>query len=738
MQTQHNLNISGGTKDIRYFISLGFLYQNGLLKQFEGVGYDNNYKYKRYNYRANLDFDATKTTTLKIGIGGIVGNRNEPMINDATNSIWTLINQTTPFSSPGVIDGKLIVTPEERFDNKINLGNSALPKCYGTGYSTAINNTMNLDLLLNQKLDFITKGLSAEIKGAYNTSYGFTKKRKGQVEQFMPFYQSSLEDPSLGYDSPDFNKNIVYKIKGENKSLQYDETSSRARDWYLEASLRYNRKFGSHNVGGLFLYNQSKKYYPAQWVGVPSAYIGFVGRLTYDYKSRYMAEVNFGYNGSENFAPGKRFGAFPAGSIGYILSEEAFMKQQKVVDYLKFRASVGLVGNDNLGNNRFLFLPDSYDVNLSGVDAWNNNKYGFNFGYNSKALIQGALEKRLGNPNVTWETALKQNYGLDIHFLKSRLKISLDYFLEERKDILINRKTIPLLTGLTSSILPAVNMGKVKNHGYEVEVKWNDRIGQVQYNIQANVSYSKNKIIFQDEVEPNEPYMWRTGNPVGALFGYVADGFYTEEDFGENGKLVAGLPDPGVSVKPGDVKYRDLNGDEEITSDDQTIIGNPTRPAYTFGLNYGINYKGFFLTMNWTGAAQRSLLLDGAFREPFGNGKIRGLMQFHADTRWTPETAGTATTPRFTETNAVYNMRSSSLWVRDGSYLKLKNVTIGYNFTDKKMLKKLGIQQLGIKLTGYNLLTFDKFDIMDPECNPNNADSYPIIKIYNLGINLTF
>ena len=295
-------------------------------------------------------------------------------------------------------------------------------------FPVIIDNMMNLDLLLNQKLDFITKGLSAEIKGAYNTSYGFTKKRKGQVEQFMPFYQSSLEDPSLGYDSPDFNKNIVYKIKGENKSLQYEETSSRARDWYLEASLRYNRKFGFHNVGGLFLYNQSKKYYPAQWVGVPSAYIGFVGRLTYDYKSRYMAEVNFGYNGSENFAPGKRFGAFPAGSIGYILSEEAFMKKQKVVDYLKFRASVGLVGNDNLGNNRFLFLPDSYDVNLSGVDGWNNNKYGFNFGYNSKALILGALEKRLGNPNVTWETALKQNYGLDVHFLKSRLEISLDLF----------------------------------------------------------------------------------------------------------------------------------------------------------------------------------------------------------------------------------------------------------------------------------------------------------------------
>lgn len=738
VQTQHNVNISGGSKDVRYFVSLGFLYQDGLLKQFDGVDYDNNYKYKRYNYRANLDFSATKTTTVKIGIGGIVGNRNEPFINDSNNSIWTLINQSTPFSSPGIVDGKLVMTPEERFDNKINLGNSALHKVYGTGYKSAINNTMNLDLLINQKLDFITKGLSTEIKGAYNTGYGFTKSRRGYVEMYKPFYQSSLEDPMLDVNSPEFNKNIVYKVEGENRALQYAEQTSRSRNWYLEMSLRYNRKFGNHNVGGLFLYNQSKKYYPSQWVGIPSAYIGFVGRLTYDYKSRYMAEFNFGYNGSENFAPGNRFGAFPAGSVGYILSEEPFMKKQKVVDYLKLRASVGLVGNDNLGSRRFMFLPDSYNVGLSGTDGWYNNKYGFNFGFNNKYVVPGALEKALGNKNVTWETALKQNYGVDVHFLDSKLKLSVDYFRENRKDIIINRKTIPLLTGLTSSILPAVNMGEVRNHGYEVEVKWNDQVGAVKYNVSANMSYSKNKIIFQDEVEPNEPYMWRTGRPVGSLFGYVADGFYQKEDFTEKGQLAEHLPNPGVIVKPGDVKYQDLNGDKVIDSDDITMIGHSTRPAYTFGLNYGASYKGFFINMNWTGAAQRSLLLDGAFREPFGNGKIRGLMQFHADTRWTPETAHSATTPRFTETNSAYNMRTSSLWVRDGAYLKLKNVTIGYNFTDKKKLKKLGIQQLGIKLTGYNLLTFDKFDIMDPECNPNNADSYPIIKIYNLGINLTF
>ena len=738
VQTQHNVNVSGGTKDVKYFISVGFLYQDGLLKQFDGMDYNNNYKFKRYNYRANLDFAATKTTTIKVGIGGRVGDKNEPYVNDSQNSIWTLINQSTPFCSPGIVDGKLLFTPEERFNNKINLGNSVIQKVYGTGYKRRINNVMNLDLLINQKLDFITKGLSAEIKAAYNTDYYFQKDRRGYVETYKPFYQSSLENPGMAYNDPAFNKNIVYKIEGENRPLQYDESKGRGRDWYMEMSLRYNRKFGNHNVSGLFLYNQSKKYYPSQWVGIPSAYIGFVGRMTYDYKSRYMAEFNFGYNGSENFAPGKRFGAFPAGSVGYIISEEAFMKNQKIVDYLKLRASVGLVGNDKLGNNRFLYLPDGYNVGLSGVDGWNNNKYGFNFGYNSKAMVLGALEKRLANKNVTWETALKQNYGIDMHFLGNRLKLAVDYFRENRKDIIINRKTVPLISGLTADIMPAVNMGKVKNQGYEIEVKWDDKIGEWGYNINANMSYSKNKIVFQDEVEPNEPYMWATGRPVGSIIGYVADGFYQETDFDEQGNLLPGYANPNVAVKPGDVKYRDLNNDNVIDSDDQTMIGHSNRPAYTFGLNYGINYKGFFLTMNWTGAAQRSLLLDGAFREPFGNGKIRGLMQFHVDTRWTPETAYTATTPRFTETNATYNMRKSSLWVYDGAYLKLKNVTIGYNFTDKKFLKKLGIQQLGIKLTGYNLLTFDKFDIMDPECNPNGSDAYPITKIYNLGVNLTF
>lgn len=740
IQTQHNLNISGGTDRVRYFISMGFLWQDGLFRQFKELDYNNNYSYTRYNYRGNLDLDITKSTLLKVGLGGIVGITHEPNDQDYPYGLFSLINMAQPFNSPGIIDGKLVLTDPGKYDGVL-MDNNALGRYYGQGYDQATSNTMNMDLQLTQKLDFITKGLSVEVKGAYNTYYVFKQKRYGSVETYTPYYQSALESPGLDINDPSYNKTIVYRVSGQNKRLSYSEdNNTRGRDWYFEASLRYNRKFGGHNVGGLLLYNQSKKYYPKTFTEVPTAYVGLVGRLTYDYKSRYVGEFNFGYNGSENFAPEKRFGFFPSGSIGYVISEEAFMKKQKVVDYLKLRASIGLVGNDNISDNRFLYLSNSWLVDQlpSEKDYWNAYKNGYNFGFNNGNMIKGAIESRIGNPNVSWETALKQNYGIDVNFLNNRLKVSAHIFFEDRKDILIKRQTIPITTNLTSDNLPVVNMGRVKNHGYEIDLKWEDVIkGKLHYYINANVSYNRNKIIFQDEVEPNEPYQWRTGQPVGTIFGYVADGFYNDSDF-ENGKLKEGLPKPTMDVSPGDVKYTDLNGDGLITDDDQRAIGNPTRPAYTWGLNYGADYKGFFFSMNWTAATERSLVLDYFFRKPFGNNANNALMQFHADNRWTPATAETATVPRFATKSMDYNSYTSSLWVKNGNFLKLKTLTIGYNFKERKALKKLGISQLGIKFSGYNLLTFDSFKIMDPECTPGLTDSYPIIKIYNIGINLTF
>lgn len=742
LQTQHNLNISGGTKDVRYFISVGFLWQDGLLKQFDTLDYNNNYNYTRYNYRSNLDFDLTSSTTLKLGLGGIVGVTHEP---SATNDIYDLfhiLDWSQPFCGAGVVDDKLVIADPNKYPG-ILMGES-LARYYGKGYNQSTKNTMNMDLVLTQKLDFITKGLSVEIKGAYNTTYTTKKKRLGDVERFIPFYKGKYENPDMAYDDPAMDKTVVYKTEkgSENKRLGYaEDNNSRNRDWYIEASIRYNRKFGDHNVGGLLLYNQNKKYYPKQWTSTPTAYVGFVGRLTYDYKSKYVAEVDFGYNGSENFAPGHRFGAFPAGSVGYVISEESFMKNQKVVDYLKVRGSIGLVGNDNISNYRFLYLANNYDVDLSGgtTQDWALPYYGYYFGFNNNNRYLGALEKSMGNPDVTWEKALKYNVGVDANFLSNRLRVSADVFFENRKDILIQRGTIPIFSALDKNILPVVNMGKVNNKGYEIDMKWNDQIQEVNYWVNANLSYSKNKVVEKDEVEPNEPYMRETGKSVGTIMGYVFDRFYREEDFEdvEKGILKKELPDPRVPVFPGDCKYVDLNEDGTIDTDDRKDIGYPTRPAYVMGLNYGVNYKGWSLTMNWTGAAQRSLLLNDSFRNPFAGGS-RGLMLFHADNRWTPETAETATIPRLSSNSSQNNTEQSSLWIKDGSYLKLKTVQLGYTFNNSAALKKLGISQLGITCSAYNLLTFDHFKIQDPESKPNDNNTYPITRTYSLGLNITF
>ena len=734
IQTQHNVNVSGGTKDIRYFVSLGFLYQDGFMKQMDGLEYNNDYAYTRYNYRANLDVNLTPTTTLKFGLGGIVGNTRSPY-----TDLWNKFSESKPFESAGVVDGKKVMSFPSRFPG-VDMTYGIFENYYGEGYQRRISNTMNLDLNLVQKLDFITKGLSIDVKGAYNTNYAFTRNVNASVETWTPFYKSEVDGSGLDINDPNFDKTMIYRITGQNKMDSYSEGSkSRGRNWYLEGSLRYHRKFGSHNVGALLLYNQSKKYYPARFSDVATGYVGLAGRVTYDYKSRYMAEFNIGYNGSENFAPDKRFGTFPAGSVGYVVTEEGFFPKNNFLTYLKLRASVGLVGNDNMSNYRFLYLPDTYVIDQSNqLNSLYKDVNGYIFGLTNTSYQKAAYESKLGNPNVTWETALKQNYGFDAYFFSDRLKMTFDYFFEKRKDILITRGTIPAFTAM-GGVLPVVNMGKVNNKGYEIDLKWNDKIKDVSYYINANVSYSKNKIIYMDEVEPNEPYMRLTGQQVGAnsRFGYVALGFYTEDDFNADGSLKAELPQPLGTKVPGDVKYADLNNDNVIDPDDRTVVGNPKRPAYTFGLNYGVEYKGFFASMNWTGVAETDILMGNAYKQPF-NGKWT-LYQFRADDRWTPETAATAKYPRMALANTNMNYEVSRVWMNDASYIRLKNLTVGYNISNKKLLNAIGASKLSVQFTGYNLLTFDKLDIFDPEGElTRDGNEYPIMKIFSLGVKLTF
>ena len=344
-QSQHNVNISGGTDRMRYFVSAGMFTQDGMFKQLAAS--DNfNFNYKRYNYRANLDFDATKTTLISVNIGGRIETKRTPESGEDQNQLFRKLYWAVPFAGAGIVDGKRVVS---NADYLPFTGSDGLNSYYGKGFRSTTTNVLNVDLVLDQKLDFITKGLSFKLKGSYNTSYWTQKIASSSMAVYTPVLH---DDGSIGY-----------RKSGSDSQLSYSRNSNgegKSRDWYMEAALNYSRKFGDHNVTGLVLYNQSKRYYPGgTYDDIPSAYVGFVGRATYDYKTRYMAEFNVGYNGSENFAPGKRYGLFPAGSIGWIVSEESFFKPlKKVINYFKVRASVGMVGNDNNGNNRFLYLPD--------------------------------------------------------------------------------------------------------------------------------------------------------------------------------------------------------------------------------------------------------------------------------------------------------------------------------------------------------------------------------------------
>ena len=748
-QTQHNLTLSGGGERFRYFVSLGYLLQDGMLKQL-GESYDPNYQYKRFNYRSNVDIDITKSTLLKVNIGGHVGAKREPR----TDELWRKVLWSTPFSSPGIVDGKLI---SNTYSNRyISIGERSCPLdyYYNYGYNVDTDNVLNLDLALEQKLDFITPGLSMNIKGAYNTNYNVKASRtpSGADSMCTPIYLGSIETPGMDFWDPRFDRTIVYQtdgVSGLHEQMSYGEEVGRGRNWYGEFSLNYSRSFGDHDVSALFLYNQSKKYYPETkidgkvfYMDIPTAYVGYVGRMTYAYKKRYMVDLNAGYNGSENFAPDKRFGFFPAVSAGWILSEEKFMKKQKVIDFLKLRASYGIVGNDKMENARFLYMAGAwsgYNTVAKGQGSWQFGKDG------GTGLLPDAKENTMGNPDVTWEKVAKQNYGIDLKMFDSRLSLTADVFFEKRKDILSTRNTLPAITDIN---LPKINLGKVNNHGYELSLGWNDRAGKVDYWLKANVSYAKNKIIYMDEVVPNEPYMAETGRSTGLTYGYIFDRFLQKDDFDadgnlkkdENGRQI--LPQMALGTpRPGDALFKDLNGDGVINGDDKTRFGYAERPDYVFGFLGGLKWKNFEFSMQWTAAMNASRILDGEYRNAFGSTNSRMLLKFLADGRWTEENPNSRF-PRLTFMNKSHYLQTSDLWLMNGSYLRLKTAEISYTLPQKDFLKKVGIESVRFYCNGYNLLTLfsDLNDIdIDPEgVTDGGNNNYPNIRIYNFGVNISF
>ena len=727
-QSNHSVNISGGTKKVKYFVSAGYMNQGGLFEEFDSP-YNFGYQYERFNYRGNLDVNVTNTTKISFDISGNVSNADKPRTGQGSTGMIRNIYYATPFSSPGLVDGKYVATTTDYSDG-LTLpftGISGMEYYTLGGFISTNINKLQMDLALNQNLKFITEGLSFKIKGSYNSQFSAVQTGTASRATYFPVIQ---DDGSM-----------AYRKSGENTPVSYSESTGKARNWYFETSLNYSRTFGGHSVGGLLLYNQSKEYYPGTYSDIPRGYVGLVGRATYDYKKKYLAEFNIGYNGSENFHPSRRFGVFPAGSLGWVVSDEPFFRPIKsVISFFKLRASWGLVGNDKIGGSRFMYTADPYTVNNSALAT--RSGYAYNFGVDNSTNFMGAYANSRNNPNVSWEKAFKQDYGFDANFLNEKLTFTYDYYKEHRTDILLQDMTAPALIGFK---VPYANLGIVDSWGWEASLKWRDRIGKnFNYWANVNLSHNQNRIVERKEAPYSNEYQYQKGNRIGARYMYQFFRYYDadtprlyEETFGEP------FPKQLVDLKDGDAVFVDLDHNGYIDGNDMTRkLGYTDDPQYVVGLNTGFSWKNVEFNMQWTGAWGVSRMIGEAFRIPFvarTDYTTGGLLQYHVDNTWDPENPSQdAKYPRATWANGkTNNYMDCALYEQNASYLRLKTLMIGYNFKGG-FLKTMGISNLQLAFSGYNLLTLTPYIWGDPETVASTDPTYPLQRTYTFSLKLNF
>lgn len=721
-QQQHNLNFRGGTEKVKYFISAGLFDQEGLFNNTAAVpGFDAQLKYKRYNFRSNLDFDVTKKLKIELKVSSQSQDKSGPNI-DRTETIIDDVLRATPLSSPGLIDGKVVILGTNAGENPFNA-------LFSRGYKNEFNNTLNGSFRLEHSLDFITKGLSTHGELAYTTYNSDLTTYARQPVIFRALRGVNGE------------ANIV-PLGEEEVLTSYSRSSGKRSRTTAEFALDYNRTFKNHAVTALALYNQIRAVDPSYFELVPSTYQSVVGRTTYAYKSKYLAELNVAYNGSENFAPGKRFGVFPSYSLGWVPTLENFFPKNNIISFLKIRGSYGEVGNDQIGNNflssgnRFLFRPTVYTSTGGYYEGDALSGYRLINGRN------GLREGRLNNPNLTWERAIKSNIGLDAYLYKDKVSLTFDLFQDKRDNILA---TINNITGNIGVQGAPSNFGKMKNKGFEVDLGFNDSFKDFKYYFKGNYSFARNKILEQDEITKTFGYQYRTNNSFGQYFGLIADGFYNSWAEVNDVNRPVETQQPGNRLQPGDVKYRDINGDGIINFDDEVPIGYSNVPEIIYGLTLGGSYKGFDVSALLQGADHVSVeytrRTNQAFFDPQPTGAVATLIE-----SWTPEryAAGLPINfPRFAIGNNAtekINYRRSTLNVKDASYLRLKNIEIGYTLKSK-VFDRIGLRNTRFYVNGNNLITWTNLvKGIDPE-NPNlgaNLEPYPLVKTINFGVNINF
>lgn len=713
-----NMSVSGGGEVAQYYLSVSYTDEKGLLNVDKMNNFNNNINIKRYNLRANIDVNLTKSTKAMVKFYSLIDRYNGPQ-NDAGN-IFSMVMQANPVNFPKYYDKD----ESTQYANHVlfgNKGNGGYPNPYAEmvrGYKDRFSSTTTAQFQLEQDLSVITKGLKLRGMASLN-SYSLSEVSRG----FTPFY--------YGLKEVDGETGVIHSIEQISEGTEYLTTGTSSKSannsFYFEGVAQYNRVFNEkHDIGGLLVGYARELLTDASsdvYSSLPFRNLGISGRTTYAYDDRYFAELNFGYNGSEKFDKNHRYGFFPSAGIGWVVSNEKFFSEtlKKTISNLKFKATYGLVGNDAISSNRFYYLSS---VNLN--DAGKGHVWGEDF----KNSYNGYNINSYANPEVTWEVAEKTNYGLELG-LFGNTNIQIDYFTESRSNIYMLREYIPASMGLTASV--ASNIGKAESHGIDGSIDYKVSVNKdIWITSRINFTYATNQIIENGEPQYPYPYMSKKGLPMNQPRGLVAERLFVDAldvlnspiQYNQMGSYMAG-----------DIKYVDINEDGKIDDSDMIPIGYPTIPEIVYGFGASMGYKKVDFSFFFQGSGRSSFFIDPTSISPFVN--ERNALQIIADNHWSDENPDpNAFWPRMSVNAVSNNEKTSTWWLRDGSFLRLKSVEVGYSFSER-LLKKLNIEKARLYASGTNLLVFSKFKLWDPEMGGRGL-GYPPQKIINIGLNFNF
>lgn len=708
--TRATVNVNGGSERVRYSLVATYFREKGIMAVDDSLPFDTGTKLNKFTVRSNVDVNITKTTVLGISIGGYMQHLRKSAA--STTDVFNWAFETPSYVHPPIYsDGDIPVRP-----GRVNPWAAATQSGYTRENSFKIESLVSLD----QRLDMITEGLSLNAKFSFdNYQNKYSNRTKG-----VRYYDVAVARDEYG----NLIKNMTSagdEFLGHSAGGGFGNNRT-----YLEASIHYNRLLGEkHNVDALFLYMQDG--YDSGDVQ-PYRHQGISGRLSYNFDNRYVAEFNFGYNGSENFLKGHRYGFFPSGAIGWIISEEPWMAGVKnVLSTLKLRASLGLAGNDSIGGRRFAYMTTINTKN--GGYAWGHQS--------SRYYVDGVTEGHTGISDLTWETVRKANVGLEIG-LWNELNVQVDFFDEYRSDIFIQRSnTVPTQIGFMTT--PYANYGIVDNKGFEASLTWNHRFNKdFQMQLRGTASYAKNWIRERDEAESLKgTYRSATNRSVNEHTGYIALRLYEDSDF-INGELDPSLPLPALgllNVQPGDIMYADLNGDDIINDLDITYLGRTSAPRFVYGFGGNFVFKNVDFGFFFQGVADAYKILGGnSYFLPGSGGGIFGNVYANYNDRWTPENPSQDVFwPRLHYGSTSHSSVSSTWWLKNMSFLRLKNIELGYSLP-KAWTDKMHLKGLRVFVSGNDLVTFSGFKLWDPELDTRTGLKYPTMKSVQFGIDLNF